>query len=174
MVEIDLELSELERQAGNPAESARIVEAAIGPLRGRGERADLVVGEALLARIDAEGGRAAKARRRLAGLDPKLENSPSLRLRRAFRRARAALARAEGRFGDARADLDTAIAAARAAEDRLDELELRLERAGVDLAAGAADRAAEGSAIEREATAVGFLGIAGRAARLVAGAGQPG
>ena len=84
-VEIDLELSELERQAGNPAESARLAEAAIGPLRGRGERADLVAGEAVLARIDAEGDRAAEARRRLAGLDPKLENSPSLRLRRVFR-----------------------------------------------------------------------------------------
>jgi hypothetical protein len=153
--------AEAEASSGSPESARRILDEALATL----DQAVVInagyFAEALRARLDAGAGRPDAARRRLAGLGEDAAHSPSLSRRLAFLRARARLAAAEGRPEAARADLEAAVAAARRAQRKLDELELRLDLAAV--AADPATAARLGSEVEREASRLGLGGLTERA-----------
>jgi eukaryotic-like serine/threonine-protein kinase len=124
--EVGLELAAVELAGGRRTEAARRAEETVAAFRGSGANQFVFRAETLLARIDAEAGRTAAARRRLDGLGADAERSPSVPLRLAFLGARAEVLRAEGRLSGARRDLETAIELARTSELKIDELRLRL------------------------------------------------
>jgi hypothetical protein len=105
-----------ERSAGDLGAARRVAEATVEPFAAAREHRLWFEGEALLAWLDAREGHPAAARRRLALLDAAAggdgARAPSLPLRLAYLRARAELARAEGRGEQAARDLETAVAAA--------------------------------------------------------------
>ena len=175
--EIDLVWAAVEHAAGNPAVALRLADGARARLGERG--AGLPVGffaAVLHARIDAESGRADDARRRLKALGEGLEHSPSVRRRLAFLGARVALARAEGRFDDARRDLESARDAAEQADRKLDFLSLRLELAELELGSARGGRQpalAAAESVRREAAARGLGALVARVRRLGAVTGTP-
>jgi eukaryotic-like serine/threonine-protein kinase len=161
----DLALAEVERNAGDATRARQLVDLAAGRMAKNG--AGYPVGflaPALRARLDAEAGRVAEARRGLAGLGEDAERSPSLTRRLAFLSARAALAAAERRFGDAQHDLEAARRDADAAGRRLSSLNLRLDEADLERRAGHPERArADARRVAAEARALGFTALAARA-----------
>ena len=168
-----LELAAAEREAGRPAEAAGLAEAATASFREDPENSFVFRAAVLLATIDAEQGRVAGAEHRLAGLGSGAATRPTVAERIAFLAARAELARARGRFAEARHDLEAAIADAREAWRKLDELDLRLDLAETELAAG--DRAASAAAageVAGEAARLGLTGLESRAGRLAHAAEQ--
>jgi serine/threonine-protein kinase len=168
--EARLELASTERQADRHIEASRLAEQAAAPFRDDTENGFVFRAEVLLARIDVEQGRFADAERRLVQLGRGAETRPTVAERIAFLAARAELARARGRFDEARADLETAIAVAREAWRKLDELHLRLDLAETNLARGDRDRAlAAARQVAEEASASGLGGLAARARRLTDG-----
>ena len=87
-----------------------------------------------------------------------------------FLAARAELAKAEGRFDDARRDVAEAIVVAVTSQRKVDELYLRFDQAELERAAGdAAKSRALAAAVAEEAAAFELGGVATRAARLAAG-----
>jgi hypothetical protein len=87
-----------------------------------------------------------------------------------FLAARAELAKAEGRFDDARRDLAEAVAVARSSQRKVDELYLRFDQAALERAAGdAAKSRALALAVSAEAAALELGGVVSRVARLAAG-----
>ena len=127
--ELELRLAEVDLAAGNVEAAGRTVEKAIAPLRGRGERATLLLGEALLARVESAAHRPREARRHLAALGEGAEHSPSFRLRLAFLNARGAIYAGEGNLELSRADFAAAIEVAQKADWRQLEKGLRRELA---------------------------------------------
>jgi hypothetical protein len=126
--EVDLAWAAAEHASGDAAAAVRILDGARARLAGAGDDARHPFGffaATLRARIDAEAGRITEARRGLAGLGDAAD-SPSVPRRLAFLVARAALARAEHREGDARKDLAAARRTAQAANLQLDPREVRL------------------------------------------------
>jgi serine/threonine-protein kinase len=166
---LDLAWAEAEAAAGDAPAALRVVAEALGELDDPAGTEAGYFAETLRARIDAGAGRITAARDRLRALGPEAAESPSLSRRLAFLRARAALAVAEGRAADARADLETAVDVARSGRRKLTELELRIELAAAtaDPAAGRALAAAAG----REAQALGYVALAERARGRAAAAG---
>lgn len=158
---LDLVWAEAEAAAGDAPAALRIAAGALGELDDPAGTEAGYFAETLRARIDAGAGRAAAARDRLQALGPAAADSPSSSRRLAFLRARAALAAAERRAGDARADLEAALEVARSGRRKLTELELRLELAGV--AADPAASRALAAAAGREAAALGYAALAARA-----------
>jgi serine/threonine protein kinase len=130
--ELELRLAEVDLAAGDVESAGRTVERAISPLRGRGERATLLLGEALLARVKTAAHRPREARRHLAALGEGAEHSPSFRLRLAFLNARGAIYAGEGNRELARADFAAAIELAQKADWRQVEKGLRRELAAVE------------------------------------------
>jgi eukaryotic-like serine/threonine-protein kinase len=129
----DVDRALLELEAGDREAALRILddpstEAGIGSSAG-------VLAEWVRARIDAESGRLESARRRFEKLGEGDAESPSLRRKLVFLRARAALEIAEGKLAEARNDFRAAIAAARAAQWTVAERRLERQRE----ASGAAD-----------------------------------
>jgi serine/threonine-protein kinase len=160
----------VELAAGRDADAARLAEQAIASYRDAGESDVLFAAETLLARVDARSGRVEEAKRRLAALGAGAERRPNVPLRLQFLAARAALADAEHRRVDARRDVEAAIALARTAERKLDELDLQLLLAGVRRDEGdeAAARAAARE-VDAEASRLGLGGLAARARALARG-----
>jgi len=175
--EIDLVWAAVEHAAGNPVAALRLADGARARLGERG--AGLPVGffaAVLHAKIDAESGRADEAGRGLKALAEGAEHSPSVRRRLAFLGARAALARAEGRFDDARRDLESARDAAEQADRKLDSLSLRLELAELELGSARGGRQpalAAAESVRREAAARGLGALVARVRRLGAVSGTP-
>ena len=167
---IALRLAELERRLGNDDEAVRLAERARGYIAGRGESAGELLVETTLARVATDRHELPEARRRLAALTSRGERAPSVELRLAFLTARAALLGAERRLDDANRDVEAAIAVARPAERKLDELELRLLRAELrrDEPGGAAEARVTARAVAEEASRLGLRGIATRARALLA------
>jgi predicted Ser/Thr protein kinase len=162
--ETDLAWAAVEHAAGDPAMALRLADGAQARLGNRGAGLPVAFFNAALhASIDAESGRVAEARRRLAAWGDGSANSPSVKRRVAFLGARAALARAEGRFDDARRDLEAARAAADQADRKLDSLSLRLDLAELEARAGDREGAAAARTIAAEAAALGLNGLAARA-----------
>ncbi|HEV8632166.1 MAG TPA: hypothetical protein VGV61_17765 [Thermoanaerobaculia bacterium] len=144
--ETDVAHAVAEQAAGNPTVAWRLLDEGLQRLPGGGtEMTAAFYAEMLRARIDAEAGRLAAARRRLEARAGS-ERSPSVRWRLAFLRARAGLAMAESRFAAARPDLELASGLAEGAGRTLDALALRLDLA--ELAADAGDRPAAVTALE--------------------------
>ncbi len=158
---LDLVWAEAEAAAGDAPAALRVVAEALGALDDPAGTEAGYFAETLRARIDAGAGRVTAARDRLLALGPGAAESPSLSRRLAFLRARAALAAAEGRSADARADLETAVGVARGGRRKLTELELRIELAAV--AADPAAARALAAAAGREAKALGYVALAERA-----------
>ena len=159
----------LERH-GDSVAALAILEAAAARLSGSEEGAVAFLTTALRAQVEAEAGRSVEAAQRLATLGGSAASSPSLARRLAFLQARAAVAHAEGRDGAARADLAAAIAATQAAGWKLDELDLRLDLAALDVATGETPSAASAaSAVASEAEGLGLRGVARRARALALG-----
>jgi tetratricopeptide (TPR) repeat protein len=156
-----------ERAAGNPAAALPLLDAAQARLADRGSAHPVgFFSGALRARIDAEAGRTAEARRRLDAMGGDPSRSPSVSRRLAFLASRAALARAERRFDDARRDLDAARSIADGAGRMLDSLEVRLDRAELELAAGARGAALSAAAeVRREALPRRLGAVVARALR---------
>lgn len=167
--------AQLELRAGHLAEARRLAD-----LADRGLPATAVDGEpaflaaAIRACVDAREGKTAAARRGLDGLGDAAAASPSVGRRLAYLEARAALASAEGRPDDARRDLQAAIAAATAADRTAEALELGLDLAGLDSAAGAGIAGgAAPTAIAAAAEALGLRALATRARALTKQAAAP-
>jgi len=120
--EADLALAAIEHAAGNPAAALGLLDSGLARLDAGTPHGAAFIAETLRARIAAEAGQVDEARRRLAALDDDPAQSPSISRRLALLAVRAALARAEGRFADARRDLEDALRvageSARAAEAR--------------------------------------------------------
>jgi serine/threonine-protein kinase len=153
----DVDRALVELASGDRASAERLLaDPAIDS--GRGSLAGALA-ELLRARLDAESGRVAEARHRLTSRGDSEATTPSLRLRLAFLRARAALAVAEGRGEEARRDWLAAAEAARAAGWLSEELPLRLDAASLDGANGTAER----TRIAEEARKSGLSGVAQRA-----------
>lgn len=131
----------------------------------------MVIALTVLARADAAAGRLPEARNSLASLGDATATSPSVARRIQFLAARAALARAEGRFDDARRDLLDGIAVAVSSQRKVDEFELRFDQAELEGAAGdVAKCRALAANLSAQAASLGLGGVAGRAARLAAAA----
>jgi hypothetical protein len=164
---IDLSAAKTERDAGNSAEAKRLAGEAAAIYPDTPGNVFSFRGESLLARLAVDAGRLDEAARRLEALGTDAEHRPGVADRIAFLGARASLARAQRRFEEARLDLQTAIAAARSAWLKLDELDLRLELASTELDAGKREAAAAGArAVAEEAASLGFQGVESRARRL--------
>ena len=165
----DAAAAQLELRAGHLVEARRLAD-----LADFGLPASAAVGEpaflaaAVRACVDAREGKTAAARRGLERLGDDAAVSPSLGRRLAYLEARAALAGAEGRPDDASRDLQTAIAAATAADRRSEALELGLDLAGLDTAAGTSP-----TALAAAAEALGLRGLATRARALAEPAALP-
>lgn len=157
--------AQAELRAGNLAAARRSAERVEGQFEasvGDGEPAFLAI--AVQAGVAAREGDAEAARKDLDRLGAGSALSPSVSRRLAFLAARAALAKAQGRPGDARSDLQVAIEAAGAAGRRTEALELELELAGLDAGAPAGRVAARSpEAIAAEAEMLGLTGLAKRA-----------
>jgi tetratricopeptide (TPR) repeat protein len=170
--EMDVMLAVTEHAAGNRDAARRLLDDALGRLAAGGSATPpAFFAEALRARMDAEAGRLAEARRRLEALGEESARSPSVRRRLAFLASRAALAGSEQRFEDARRDLESALRAARDAGRTLDHLTLGLDLAELDLRAG--DRAQGTAAARRIAAEADSLGLAAVVARAKALAALP-
>jgi serine/threonine-protein kinase len=166
--ETDVAWAVAEHAAGHVDVALRLLDEALGRLLNGGSGSPpAFFAETLRARIDAEAGLPADARRRLQALGEEMAESPSVSRRLAFLGARARLLRGEGRLDEARRDLDTALRTAREAERTLDSLALRLDRAELELAAGArAVALAAAREVEREASSLGLAALAERARRV--------
>ncbi len=157
----DLAWAEAEVAASSPQAASRVLDEAFAGLEEAATSLAGILAEALRLRIEAAAGRIEAGRERLARLGKDGASAPSVACRIAYLRGRARLAAAEGRKDAARADLEAALAAARQAQRKVDELELRLDV--VALAGDPATRARLASEVEREAAALGLSAIAGRA-----------
>jgi len=114
--EADLKLAEVEFGFDELAAAVELAERARdagGAASAEGTTAFLAT--ALLAGIDVRCGRLDEARRRLDALGADAATSPSVHRRLSYLRARALWARASGREGDARRDLEAALACAESA-----------------------------------------------------------
>jgi len=160
-----------EIRAGRFAEAEQAARAAAALLPpGAADSRMVVLAQAVRVRALAGAGRTREAEELFARL-PDAARSPALDLRAAHLLARAVLARSAGRFDAARVDLEAVVAAARAAERKLDELDARLELAAVDLASAGRRRAAapaRAQAIAGEAARLGLGGLEARAGALAA------
>jgi tetratricopeptide (TPR) repeat protein len=168
VAELDLQEADLLASLGALARARALLNATLEPLRGHGDRVDLVAGEIQLARLDVRERDLDAAGRRLARLRGAGERSPVVGLRIALQAANAGLAEAQGRPDEARRHLDSARRLAEEAGRKATAAELRLDRAAVDLASG--DRQAarrESDEVERVARAAGWRAIEERARRLV-------
>jgi serine/threonine protein kinase len=166
--------SRIEDRHGNTTAALGILEAARARLSGSEEGSAAFLTTVLRAQVDAEAGRVPDASRRLAAIGDAAASSPSLVRRVAFLSARSAVARAEGRDDAARSDLAAAISATRAAHWKLDELDLLLDLAALDLGTDESERGtAAARAVEAEARALGLHGIEARA-RVLAAQEAPG
>jgi hypothetical protein len=161
----------VERREGDAVDAARLA-AQIADLQPSLEGAARFGAEALLARTDADAGRTASAHAHLGALGAEGERSPSLTRRIAFLAARAAVAAAEGREADAPRDLEAAIAAIVPVHRSLDLLDLRLDLAALTMRRDRALGIAAAREIAARSKALGLLGLAGRADRLVRGTGH--
>ncbi len=124
--ETDLELAEVEFDFGELAAAADLAERARdagGAASAEGTTAFLAT--TLLAAIDARSGRVSEARRRLDALGEDAATSPSVHRRVSYLRARALWALTSGRNGDARRDLEAALAYAESAGRKLQAAALR-------------------------------------------------
>ncbi|MDQ1347595.1 MAG: eukaryotic-like serine/threonine-protein kinase, partial [Acidobacteriota bacterium] len=167
IVELDLQEADLRAAEGDLASARALLHATVAPLRGRGDRLALLLGEAQLARLDVREADFAGATRRLERLWGAGEKSPVVKLRIALLGARAELAVATGRPDEARRDLEAARSLAEAAGRKATALERRLDLAAVELAAGNREQALRASAaVERAAHAAGWIAIRGRARSL--------
>ncbi len=166
LAELDLVIGEARLEAGDFAAARARADAVAAPLRARGERIELHLAEALLARTDALAGDTAAAAVRLAALAPIVEGTKVVRLRIAALRAEAAVSRAAGRPDAARETLGRAMREATASGRRGLAAELRLDLATLDLETGRRRAAlAELHAIEAAAKESGWLALAERARR---------
>jgi tetratricopeptide (TPR) repeat protein len=128
---VQLEIAEARLHAGE-LEAAGALAREIGdPLRGRGENVLSFRSEAILATIDARSGELAAARERFETLRRIGESTKSVGLLLTYRTVAAELARAEGRVGDARAELELALAVAERTGRRPRAAQLRLELGGL-------------------------------------------
>ncbi len=124
--ETDLQLAEVEFGFDELVAAAGLAERARdagGAASAEGTTAFLAT--ALLAGIDARSGRLPEARRRLDTLGEAAASSPSVNRRLSYLRARALWALASGREGDARRDLEAALACAESAGRKLQAAALR-------------------------------------------------
>ncbi|MBP9825451.1 MAG: serine/threonine protein kinase, partial [Thermoanaerobaculia bacterium] len=168
VAELDLEEAGLRSSLGELARARAMVDATLEPMRGHGDRVDLVAGEIQLARLDVREGDLDAAARRLARLRSAGEQSPVVGLRIALLAAEGELAQAAGRADEARRNLDGARRLAEESGRKATALELRLDRAAVDLAFGDREAARRAAAeVERVARAAGWLAVEERARRLV-------
>lgn len=158
-------------RAGRFAEAEQAARAAAALLPpGAADSRMVVLAQAVRVRALAGAGRTREAEELFARL-PDAARSPALDLRAAHLLARGALARGASRLDAARADLEAVVAAARAAERKLDELDAGLELAAVDLASAGRRRAAapaRAQAIAGEAARLGLGGFEARAGALAA------
>ena len=162
-----LAAADLERAAGNPIEAARLADEAAASFRSTPGNIYAFRAESQLARLAVDAGRTDEAERRLVELGADAERRPAVFDRVAFLAARASLAQAQRRFDPARRDLETAIAAAREAWLKLDELELRLDLAEIELDDGNREGAvAAAGAVAEEAAPLGLRGLESRARQL--------
>jgi hypothetical protein len=153
-----------EARAGDPPASDRVLSEGLAPLAQPSSTLAGYFAETLRARNDAEAGRFAEARRRLAALGDGYADSPSVSHRIAFLGARGAVAGRE-RAGAGRADLDAAVTLANRTGRKVEELELAIERERL-AAAGPSWTTLEG--IAQEAERLGLAAIAERARSLAA------
>jgi serine/threonine-protein kinase len=166
--EMDVQHAAIERAFGRPDAALRLLDGAVSRLAkgGSGYPATFLA-ETLRARIEAEAGAPAQARRRLEALGDQNSRSPSLDRRLAFLSARAALAAAEARLPDARRDLEAARQSAEGAGRLLDALALRLDLVQLEPGDGARQSAvAETNAVRRLAGERGLGALAARARRI--------
>jgi serine/threonine-protein kinase len=163
---IALSAAGLERDAGNAVEAARLASEAAATFPETPGNIFAFRGESLLARIAVDGGGIGEASHRLTALGKGAEHRPAVADRIGFLAARASLAVLERRFDAARRDLETAIVSAREAWLKLDELDLRLDLAAIELDAGnRAAATAAARAVAEEAAALGLQGLESRARR---------
>ena len=156
--------SRIEDRHGNSKLALQILEAAQARLGGGEGGTAGFLASALRAQVAAESGRAGEAAQGLATLGELSASSPSLARRLGYLSARAAVAHAEGRQTAARTDLLAAIAAAADAGWKLDELDLRLDLATLDLATGdPQDATSSARSVLAEAEGLGLAGLAARA-----------
>jgi hypothetical protein len=154
-------------EAGGLAAARARALAVVAPLRAHGERIELHLAAALLARMDALAGDTAAAAARLAEIAPIVGETKVVRLRIAALRAEAVLRRAAGRPDAAQELLDRAIREATAGGRLRLATELRLDLATLGLETGKGGAAlVEVHAIERAAKSAGWLALAGRARQL--------
>jgi eukaryotic-like serine/threonine-protein kinase len=153
-----------EARAGDAPASERVLSEGLAPLAQPSSTLAGYFAETLRARNDAEAGRFAEARRRLAALGDGYADSPSVSHRIAFLGARGAVAGRE-RAGAGRADLDAAVTLANRTGRKVEELELAIERERL-AAAGPSWTTLEG--IAQEAERLGLAAIAERARSLAA------
>ena len=169
--QLDVTSATVEESMGDARAVLPLVDGALARLAAGGTGTQThFFAEILRARIEAKSGRTEQARRRLLALGESNARSPSLSRRSAVLAARAELARAEGRFDDARRNLQSALQAASDMDDKLDGLRLRLDLAEVEREAGKVAVAAEiGHAVAGEAERLGLYAIARRAKGLAVG-----
>ncbi len=122
--EAGLALAAAELAGGQLEAAARWAEETVQAFRNQGDNQLVFQADALLATIAARAGRLEEAERRLAALGPNAATRPMIAQRITFLEARAAVAQAKGSREQAHRDLETAIAAARAAERKVDEQRL--------------------------------------------------
>lgn len=126
----------------------------------------IVLSRAIRVRALVDLGRAPEATALLAA-GPDASDSPAVTVRVGALAARSAVARGEGRTTEALRDLESAISTARDADRKLDELDLRLERARLDAtSAGHSAALSELRALAREAQGLGLTSWVERARRL--------
>lgn len=172
---VDLASAEAQLEAGDLEAAVRAAEEAAAPYRSRQNLASALLqpAEVLLARIQALQGRTDEAAVRLRQIDAgataagiPADQQPALDSRLAFLASRAEVALAEGRPAEARRDLETAILAGKAGDRVVRVLNLRLQLARAQRAAGDERSArAEASAVALEAKALGLTAIADAARR---------
>jgi len=169
--EVDAAQALAEWRAGRGADARRLAEDVISRLpEGNAAGEAAVIATSVLARVAVEERLLEEAREHLATLGNDMATSPSVPRRIQFLAARAALARSEARYDDARRDLADAIAVTESSRRKVDELHLRFDQAELEIAAGASDQGrALAAALSAEAASFGVAGVAARSASLADG-----
>jgi tetratricopeptide (TPR) repeat protein len=151
-----------ELRTGDSEAAAELARRALDRLpAGSSTAAPRAVAAAILARVEVANRRLEAARSLLSSFGNDAAESASVSRRIALLTAHAALDRASGRSAEALARLDRAIELARRSGRRFEELELKITRVDATLVlSGDGGRAADADGLRRQASTLGFSGLA--------------
>jgi hypothetical protein len=164
--ECDLAEAEIDARYGDAAAALPLAMPVAGGGSGALESNSAFFAEALLLRLDVEGGRIAEAGRRLAALEKAAEGTTSLTRRYRLHASRGLLAAAQGEREKARVELEAARQASRDAGRVVDALRLDLDLARLALDSGQGRTAVElADSVARTAASLGLTQLARSARR---------